>query len=1699
MKEQKILWTVLPNGTARTAPGDPGLKLSVFVSPRLYTDDGASEPHLDQFPDFLNWPEKVKNIIFNVEFDNGITIQAIPDKTNFDVDLWEALFKTTTYVRPYEFRDFKERSIRTFPVQDVLHYIKNKYVTIAEKSPESLPLLAPRRDDEGKIIDDPDSTLESLIDDLGDLLKPEKKTICTIEKAYYEFKKNFDEKNNDASKILLTYFSPCLEGLPFSDTEAWISKTKDDLWVITDGENVYYIEDTGEAFNLFQYTSIYSKIDKELESSKVLDPNKLYGYTKEKIDFLQANRFYDRVEINNPYYFKPNAKMTLPAPEIPKIDFHQMLAMLGDHPSLMRRLALVLDFAIPVPEKSFTAIRITPVWNSEDPPSGFHINLPNPWTKCFVDSQNFLAMPKPGSKLQDRMLDLKGASDEHKGSKTIYNLVQVDPDGASLKLIDSTSTMSRQMKRKYLYTIPKELANNVIIDCKFVLSQFASIIKDIKIDPDEFSISGDAKISKTASNKWALIDKDKIYELEYTGKQNIHVYEKKDVAYNIPDDAGLPSLRSAGIALTKSQRAFDLHKHFLDSFDMNRYFETSNSVDLYADDLVRGYRIDILDESTKAPEWLSLCRRVGTYSFPGTGVNNIAVNDEGYIKGGSTSSSDAQNSDLYFHETMFRWNGWSLCAQRPGRTIITETSKEEIYLFNWNNIPADNTELIHFLEDYLNARWAKKAHITKPNPNTITINNSEHSITLILEIDGKVTLTTDTGKVYIYISKTENGNVNIYIVIHKQEEKPGLVNNKAVTEFKMQSFFSATPESLPKLRFGHTYRMRARIVDLAGNSESWKLPDISLASEKIHYTRYEPLLPPTLVPRKPFTEGESLEHMVIRSNFNVTTSQYVGSVEVQNALSGEKHSYEEENERHVVPPKTSQLIAETHGEFDEFFGAGKDYAKGYNIAQKEEGTLFDTEIVNTKTGEKVSIPNPDDVEIIIPPITGIPEEETPGKYVIHKEEQLILPYLPDPISQGMAFRDLPGISSSATPGLTIIDPTLGLNIIKIPFNLDWPDSVPFRIQIVERPGQMTGDSCEETFENIVDPPEWDSETRILKVYLAKAQVAKVRYSCYFNEDDLTKMGIWKWLTNSSQKQNLTSYALAGSHWMFTPYRELMLVHAVQQPLCEPKIQLLKSIKVHVGDTFTKVEGELYLSSKSTNKVDLLANWIEPVDDLAEDEPGTIDVNSNAFEFKISKPDNNTVYLPTTPCVDHLHEFGDTKYRHVKYYLVGTTRFREYFHSNLIKSKTQCIDWNKIPGEDDQKILDFVNKNRNMDFTGAATITKSLDEKSVIVEEDGIVITLTLNEDRNAIIITDNGNEYIYTVLTNGNTELCINTDQITRRSTVYETDVLNSARPASPKVQYIIPTFGWEEKKEPRNKDIWQTFTRKRIGGGLRVYLDRPWYSAGDGELLGVVLYPHTVSNELKSYVTQWGMDPIRNSKVPKGILTINDFIDFEKSQKNLSLEELGPTSKIFDVVGFKPEYNKDRKLWCCDIQFDSEKIKSYYPFVRLALVRYQPNSIPHAHLSQVVLTDFVQLANDRTLFIEFLDKTTFYLSVKGYGTGDRSSNRVEVTIEELPPGAHEEFGWTPIKGSKKQPNPYTLHLKPVNIKTYLWEWYARLQLPKSRKNKTYRLVVKEYEKYKADKEVEAYPITYIPNMYGTRDTERLVYSDVVYLRTGAR
>jgi hypothetical protein len=1175
----------------------------------------------------------------------------------------------------------------------------------------------------------------------------------------------------------------------------------------------------------------------------------------QEYEFFLADRFYTRPENKDDYLEKPDLSKVPPPVKPPELDFHQMLTLLTDHPTLMRRFGVVVDLVTklpdPIPPSGWVRLLVDGVGN---------IQNATPRTQYVLDGRRFLPAPRFNSQLSDMrdgMLKLRRVNDflEEKNNEQLFDLMQVDADGAVLKALNFALSMAR------LETL------------------------------DTF--------------------------------QEPHL-----IPYDTPQDAGLPSLQTHGIALARRGRAFAAAQRLKEMAARNSNPTDPNAL-LFADDLLRGYRPDVLDETVG--KWLSLNQRVGAYHFPDTGRTE-EIGEEGYLKTASTTSKDDQTSDLYLHETLFKWAGWSLVAPRPGKTVVPKR----------------------------------------------------------------------TGL--------------------QQGEEPTDVQNEAGPDFRMAASFRAMPGTLPRLRFGRAYRLRARMVDLAGNSVPDDAIDDEHVSDAIQFTRFEPVIPPAVMLRSHVTEGESVEHLVIRSNYDQTTAEYVADPAVQAALQGKPHTYATESVRHIAPPKTSQLMAETHGMFDAAVGQGQPAqarADMYAIAARESGTYYDVpqaQLITPpelagKPGVITSLPPK-------PPSSLLPAGERleAGQYVIYPHDgALPLPYLPDVFARGAAFRALPGANAATAGAVQLPDNTISL---RLPFDGAWPDAQPFRIQIIERAGGVDQDSCQQTFTDGPEP-KWDADARLLTIFLPKAMVAKVQYSNVISKDDLQQMGIWKWLRESataSQVDALTAFNEGGGLWMITPFRTLTLVHAVQQPLCAPRFLKVAPLR-SLGETFTRLSGTFRVSAKSTSKIDVMARWQEPVDNLADPGPKIVEGKARAFELQINPDSDDDQKLPR---LSPPHEFGDTKHRLVEYSIVGTTRFREYFPPEITAD--------------------------------AANITRHGEPWQPVKKTDG------------------EGN-----VIEAG-------------------MHIPSSARPDSPRLVYVLPTFKWT-----RN---WNgsTFTSRRDGGGLRVYLERTWYSSGADELLGVLL-PGNASpgDELKPYITRWGKDPVYDSGRLDSFPAVSDFkAQGIRTGANLQLAELNAT---VTAVGHPVYYDTTRKLWYADVVLDSKA--SYYPFVRLALARYQPFSLNTVHLSRVVLADFAQLPPTRTLSVTVgADKQTLSVRIDGVApkeTGaskaiktDPVPNKVKpplptdpkegmnqfvVSVERRDVGiADEALGWEPeplasVAQSKGRASGAIGVVSPGAIGAVIGGvivpfnnlWKGQVVLPEPVNKRRYRLVVRELETFYAD------------------------------------
>ena len=96
--------------------------------------------------------------------------------------------------------------------------------------------------------------------------------------------------------------------------------------------------------------------------------------------------------------------------------------------------------------------------------------------------------------------------------------------------------------------------------------------------------------------------------------------------------------------------------------------------DLFAEDVNRGYRLDVEDQKQPG-RWLSLHHRVGDYLLQQDGRSRRSTTPEssparrGLREGRVDRAVPGKEEDQYLHEAMFGWEGWSLAAKRPGQAI----------------------------------------------------------------------------------------------------------------------------------------------------------------------------------------------------------------------------------------------------------------------------------------------------------------------------------------------------------------------------------------------------------------------------------------------------------------------------------------------------------------------------------------------------------------------------------------------------------------------------------------------------------------------------------------------------------------------------------------------------------------------------------------------------------------------------------------------------------------------------------------------------------------------------------------------------------------------------------------------------------------------------------------------------------------------
>lgn len=994
------------------------------------------------------------------------------------------------------------------------------------------------------------------------------------------------------------------------------------------------------------------------------------------------------------------------------------------------------------------------------------------------------------------------------------------------------------------------------------------------------------------------------------------------------------ALRSTGFSLARRDRVGSTRARVATAEGLSS--APGAALSLPYESVVRGLRVEVRTDGVGP--WRSLHeRRVDVLAADGTTVLSD-VPDAGFLPLTTLSRSTAATSTYHLHEVFAGWDGWSLSAPRPGKVIVQTADGAEIPVDEPPQQPGEpqlgrvrsevepgSLPRLRYGHSYeFRVRGVDLAGDEVPeappaiaDPELAALARSElRAATAAVRATavadalrpGVTALRRDTPEPELGVGRGGTARTIPLSTQIQDVTGPSLVLPLAAlhdTERRLTSMLRATTAGVSEAT-----RVRdavvaatAAIEDLVVHPAAMVDPETAtpdtapgapVETAPMPFLRWHPVPPPALVARHELTPGESLQRLVIREG---ATTQ-----------------------RHLVPPKTTQLEAELHGELDEAIGSTDPalQRRAYAWSLRERGTLLDLQIPDLDDpGALISQPgmslasrpgaNPETAVTLedVADRRGTPLGE--GQYVLHDVDQLVTPYLPDPAAAGVALMFL----DAGSPH-TLAEPRV-LTAVAVPYAGTWPRVEPLRL-VLEGGAELAA----------------TVEGNVVHVTLPAGEQVRVAMSSSLRAEDLRDLGLWRAAEQAFAAAQVDVVALlrraatSGWTWWLTPSEELRLVHATPRPATPPVLHDLAVLARPAGSTVAALLAITEVHGASTARLALECRWSEWVDDVTTPGPVRVDRVDVPVRSQVLTGERYGLLMPwedlspTTgvPLHKAIQSFPDTHHRRMTCTLVGATRYAEFFAAE------------DLPGEDDPA-----------------------------------------------------------------------------SRSEPVALTVPSSARPAAPVVVETVPLIHWEEGVEPD-----QPFARRRTRrSGARLWIDRPWYTSGDGEVLGVILggdaIPHSASS-------RWGRDPglQATAEVPASglppllsstdlLFVATDAIAEPGTTADVPARPGGPVlvappQPLVDlrggppagVVGYPAEFHPGRGQWFVDVALDVRD--QLWPFVRLAVARYQPTSLPDCSLSPVVMTDWVQPLPARTATLSRPDVGHVQLTVSGAAATYRGPDR---------------------------------------------------------------------------------------------------------------
>ncbi|MGV9938528.1 peptidoglycan-binding domain-containing protein [Streptomyces sp. NPDC003401] len=1013
---------------------------------------------------------------------------------------------------------------------------------------------------------------------------------------------------------------------------------------------------------------------------------------------------------------------------------------------------------------------------------------------------------------------------------------------------------------------------------------------------------------------------------------------------------------------------------------------------LCAEDLVRGHRMDVWDD-TRA-RWYSLHARTVAYRSPGEEEPFLTASDEGFFLANLVSSpADADSDVVYVPERIMTWEGWSLSAPRPGRVLgIGEGAPDEVV------------------------------------------------------------------------------------------EPAG----EAQTRLPLRIDVTVRQGSLPRLRFGRGYRVRLRTVDLAGNGPNLDEADALVGRDgsgdlvlpgdgPLVFRRFESVPAPAVVPRSPLHEGTSVSRLVIRSTPGSapgpaadgavpgTGTRVVVLAEVrpertnddvrvvQEALIALGHPVPAGATGHFGPQTREAYAAEQRDQ-----GIGGPAADGVpdcasltELGRKGGFAVDCVTVPGTGGGDARQEEPARTAEQHAAHLNGLPEVTTGNRppYAGVDERHLAAPkaslhcverhgLLDGAIGAqdraareagyALASRESGSLSDPARPGAEVepvrspaADPEHPVATVRYPGEqVELPylrEPLSTGAVLLDLPGTRAGEPFEVPWGGSAwhlprsfrlrlaegdAPPRFDEASRVLTVFLTPAEVATVRVSSAMRFDE-GLMGLASWC------------------------RELPGRRARPEAPPEDAEATARQDEEERGRTATALglaaagRHWMFTPSQTLTLVHAVQRPLRrPVLDLRPPAPRPSDATAEHLAGTIALDRNSTGRIEL---VAHWTEVSDEG---------GEGRTERPLTTTVFDLLTARL----LPPDDPASSPSAVLEDGTLTFDteAAGDPDKAEPGKHEFGDTKHRVVFY------HPVAGTRFGDCFPPELAEN-------DPNALTVRGAPVRHSVPSSARPTAPRLLYCVPTLSLETVESPPG-----TVVRRRRGGGIRVFLERGWFSSGDGELLGVVLGqapPAGTPVGAFPEVTLMGRDPVHRSArvVAPTPATFTNAV--RRAEQVAPATPAG--SRPVTVVGFAPRFDPEGNRWFCDVDLDTGT--TCMPFVRLALVRFQPDSIPGAEISPVVVTDLVRTLPDRELRVKLDEVPTVSVTGPSYDPTDSPPPSITATVQRRSDAvADKDLAWTTLDGT-------TVTLTSIDaVSTRTPSYIGQVPLPSDVPRDRLRLLVME-------------------------------------------